>query len=96
MLPGLRTPFGNFTQAGRVGNPFAIGAFVMSQFDPSLTWADVDWLRGLWSGPLVLKGIMSPEAARHAVDQRHELVHHRACKNEDGVIDLAGDYAGCG
>src|SRR5262249_57088575 len=48
--------------------PFALGPFVNSQFDPSVSWADLDWFRSIWSGPLVLKGIMSADDARRAVD----------------------------
>jgi lactate 2-monooxygenase len=36
--------------------------------DPSLTWADLPWLRSHWDGPIVLKGIMSASDARRAVD----------------------------
>jgi L-lactate dehydrogenase (cytochrome) len=37
-----------------------------SQFDPAVSWQDIEWLRGLWDGPLVLKGILTPEDARTA------------------------------
>lgn len=42
--------------------------YVNSQFDRSVTWADVAWLRGQWAGPLVLKGILSPADAERARD----------------------------
>jgi L-lactate dehydrogenase (cytochrome)/(S)-mandelate dehydrogenase len=35
--------------------------------DPSLCWRDVDWLRGLWKGPLLLKGVLHPLEAVEAV-----------------------------
>ena len=38
------------------------------QFDPSVTWDDLDWVRRMWPGRLVLKGILDPEDARRAAD----------------------------
>lgn len=37
-------------------------------FDPSITWADLAWIRAAWEGPLVIKGILDPDDARAAVD----------------------------
>lgn len=37
-------------------------------FDPSITWADLAWIRAAWDGPLVIKGILDPDDARAAVD----------------------------
>jgi L-lactate dehydrogenase (cytochrome) len=45
-----------------------VAELVNAMFDPSLTYADVEWLRGLWPGPLLLKGIHTVEDARAAVD----------------------------
>lgn len=42
--------------------------YVNSQFDRSVTWADVTWLRSKWAGKLVIKGILSPEDAARARD----------------------------
>src|SRR5690606_37925611 len=36
-------------------------------FDPSVTWKDLDWIRAKWKGPLLIKGILDPEDAREAV-----------------------------
>jgi L-lactate dehydrogenase (cytochrome) len=38
-------------------------AFVDSQFDPSVTWRDIEWLRARWRGRLIIKGVMSGEDA---------------------------------
>ena len=35
-------------------------------FDPSVTWKDIDWVRERWPGPLVIKGVLDPEDAREA------------------------------
>src|SRR5690606_11321400 len=36
-------------------------------FDPSVTWKDLEWIRAKWKGPLLIKGILDPEDARQAV-----------------------------
>lgn len=40
--------------------------WVAANFDPSVTWADIDWVRERWSGPIVLKGVLDAEDARAA------------------------------
>jgi L-lactate dehydrogenase (cytochrome) len=42
--------------------------FVLANFDPSVTWKDVEWLRSLWGGPLVIKGVLEAADARLAAD----------------------------
>ncbi|MBS7707733.1 alpha-hydroxy acid oxidase [Chelatococcus asaccharovorans] len=44
-----------------------MAAYIASVLDPDVTWADLDWLRGQWDGPLVIKGILHPDDARQAV-----------------------------
>ena len=50
----------------------SLAAWTNEQFDPRLSWADVDWVRQQWGGKLILKGIMEVEdavlAARHGAD----------------------------
>jgi isopentenyl diphosphate isomerase/L-lactate dehydrogenase-like FMN-dependent dehydrogenase len=45
----------------------SLAVWTREQFDPTLSWDDVDWVRKLWPGPLILKGIMDVEDARLAV-----------------------------
>jgi L-lactate dehydrogenase (cytochrome) len=45
-----------------------MATWVSQQFDPTLSWEDVKWIRRQWDGKLILKGIMCPEDARLAVD----------------------------
>jgi L-lactate dehydrogenase (cytochrome) len=47
----------------------SLAEYVGTQFDPGLSWDDVDWLRQQWDGPIVIKGIQSVEDARIAVDR---------------------------
>jgi hypothetical protein len=46
----------------------SLAAYLASMLDPALHWKDVDWLRGLWRGPLLLKGVLHPVEARLAVE----------------------------
>jgi L-lactate dehydrogenase (cytochrome) len=46
----------------------AFWAWVNAQFDTSVTWRDIEWLRGHWKGRLLLKGILDADDARAAVD----------------------------
>jgi L-lactate dehydrogenase (cytochrome) len=58
----------NFASASAGADALTLAEFVASQFDPTLNWRDLDWLRGHWRGPLVVKGILRPSDARRAVD----------------------------
>ncbi len=64
--------FANVAGDSSVGDgtdAISLAEYVGSQFDPALSWDDVDWFRDRWDGPLVLKGIQSVEDARIAVDR---------------------------
>ena len=41
---------------------------IMKTFDPTLSWADIEWIREVWSGPLLVKGIQTPSDAQRALD----------------------------
>ncbi len=49
------------------GGGSGLGAFIHQQFDPSLTWEALEWLRSLTDLPIVVKGVVTPEDARLAV-----------------------------
>jgi L-lactate dehydrogenase (cytochrome) len=53
---------------GDGATPVTLSDYINTQFDPSLSWGDVDWLRSIWSGPIVLKGIQTVADARLAAD----------------------------
>lgn len=71
LLRMRRTPsitFANYVKPGQRGNDIlSLGAYMANMLDPAAGWSDIEWLRGLWSGPLLLKGIMHPDEAREAV-----------------------------
>src|SRR3954467_3512401 len=68
--PGGRPlTFGNLeTAVPGARTPDAFKDWVDAQFDPSVTWDDVSWVRENWKGRLVVKGVLDPEDARRAVD----------------------------
>lgn len=53
---------------GDGADPVSLADYINSQFDPSLSWHDVEWMMGEWDGPLVLKGIQTVADARLAAD----------------------------
>jgi L-lactate dehydrogenase (cytochrome) len=55
VVPGARTPE-------------AFKDWVDAQFDPSVTWEDIAWVREHWDGKLVVKGVLDPDDARRAVE----------------------------
>lgn len=67
-LAGKPLTFGNLSQQVPGGRDLgAFKSWVDSQFDPGVTWKDIEWLRGQWKGRLLLKGILDADDARAAV-----------------------------
>ena len=67
ILRGKRKTFGNL--AGHVRGMEGVRSlaqWIAGQFDPSLSWKDVEWIRDLWPGTLVLKGLLDVEDAKRA------------------------------
>ena len=48
--------------------------FAHQNFDPSVTWKDIDWLRAQWKGPLIIKGVLEADDALMAVDVGAEAI----------------------
>lgn len=74
----LRTPrrtFGNIVgHAKGVSDTLGFSEWVSRQFDRSVSWRDVQWLKQRWGGKLVVKGIMDPRDARQAIDAGADAV----------------------
>ena len=69
MLQTKRRTFGNIVgHAQGVDDPSSLFEWTAQQFDPTLSWKDVEWVKNRWGGPLVLKGILDVEDARLAAD----------------------------
>jgi len=67
VLRGKRKTFGNI--AGHypgMHNVTVLSKWIAEQFDPTLSWKDVEWIKSLWPGKLILKGILDVEDARIA------------------------------
>jgi L-lactate dehydrogenase (cytochrome) len=106
MLGGRPLVFG--TIAPKLPDARSLRAFVgwvQENFDPSVTWRDVEWLRRLWSGPLVVKGVLEPSDARLAADAGADaiVVSNHGGRQLDSVpstiaahpalVDAVGDRA---
>lgn len=66
---GKPLTFGNLEDAvPGARTPEAFKDWVDAQFDPSVTWDDIAWVREHWDGKLLVKGVLDPEDARKAVD----------------------------
>ena len=69
MLGTKRRQFGNIVgHVKGVDNMASLGAWTQQQFDPTLSWADIEWIKNRWGGKLILKGILDAEDARLAAD----------------------------
>jgi L-lactate dehydrogenase (cytochrome) len=66
VLFGKRRTFGNLTSRGT--SVATLAQWTAAQFDPSITWKEVEWLRALWPGKLIVKGILDAEDAKLASD----------------------------
>jgi L-lactate dehydrogenase (cytochrome) len=74
-LTNPRPTFGNFVEIlGVAHDAVSLAAFTTKQFSPAIGWADIEWYRTIWPGPIALKGIMSAEVARQAVERGVEAI----------------------
>ena len=62
-------------------------AWIARNFDRSVTWADLDWVRETWDGPIVVKGVLDPQDARDAVKAGAQglVVSNHGGRQLDGV-----------
>jgi L-lactate dehydrogenase (cytochrome) len=68
VLRGKRRTFGNLVgHLKGTDDITALGTWISTQFDTTLNWKDVEWIRSIWPGKLVLKGILDVEDAEDAV-----------------------------
>jgi L-lactate dehydrogenase (cytochrome) len=66
-------------------------AWIHRNFDPSISWKDVEWVRSKWDGPLIIKGILDPEDARAAAESGADamVVSNHGGRQLDGTISTA-------
>jgi L-lactate dehydrogenase (cytochrome) len=71
--------------------PISLARKVADHFDQSLSWDDIDWLRSIWDGPIVLKGIQTVADAKQAVALGVEgigLSNHGGRQLDDAPVPL--------
>ncbi len=103
---GPRITFANLAgSAVGSGDIISIARFAQEQYDFSMDWSTIDWVRSLWQGKLAIKGILTPDDARRAVEHGVDgiIVSNHGGRQLDGVpsplaalpdiVDEIGDRA---
>ncbi|WP_298923813.1 alpha-hydroxy acid oxidase [uncultured Ramlibacter sp.] len=88
MLGTPRRNFGNiFGHVDGIENMGSLSEWTAKQFDPALSWADVEWIKKRWGGKLILKGIQDVEDARIAADSGADalIVSNHGGRQLDGA-----------
>lgn len=62
--------------------------WLANNFDPSISWSDLEWIRDFWKGPMIIKGILDPQDARDAVSFGADgiVVSNHGGRQLDGVL----------
>jgi L-lactate dehydrogenase (cytochrome) len=91
-LAGRPHSLGNLANVlkGRNGLGDYMG-WLAANFDPAISWKDLDWLRQAWEGPLIIKGILNPEDARSALHLGANgiVVSNHGGRQLDGALSTA-------
>jgi L-lactate dehydrogenase (cytochrome) len=91
-LHGRPHSMGNLTKVVARGSGLNdFGTWIANNFDPSMSWKDIEWIRSEWPGPLVLKGILDADDAREAVASGADgiVVSNHGGRQLDGVLSSA-------
>ncbi|MBG0510021.1 alpha-hydroxy-acid oxidizing protein [Agrobacterium sp. MOPV5] len=99
-----RRSFGNIVgHAKNVSDLSSLSSWTAEQFDPRLSWKDVEWIKERWGGKLILKGILDEEDARASLDTGADaiIVSNHGGRQLDGahssiamlpkIVDAVGD-----
>jgi L-lactate dehydrogenase (cytochrome) len=105
LLRAGRYSFGNLADRVPGGDSLTtLSQWIAGQFDPSLSWKDVAWIREIWPGKLILKGILDVEDARIAQDTGADalVVSNHGGRQLDGamssiaalpaIVEAVGDH----
>ncbi|MBH3429937.1 FMN-dependent L-lactate dehydrogenase LldD [Pseudomonas alkylphenolica] len=76
------------------GSPTGLADYIGwlgANFDPSISWKDLEWIREFWDGPMVIKGILDPQDAKDAVKFGADgiVVSNHGGRQLDGVLSSA-------
>ncbi|WP_077046175.1 FMN-dependent L-lactate dehydrogenase LldD [Pseudomonas sp. KK4] len=106
MLQAMTRPYWAFN-VGLMGRPHDLGnisrylgkavtledymGWLANNFDPSISWSDLEWIRDFWKGPMIIKGILDPQDARDAVSFGADgiVVSNHGGRQLDGVLSTA-------
>jgi len=91
-IRGRPISLGNFEPIVGRGAPLAdFQTWIHHNFDASVDWADVAWVREQWRGPLIIKGLLDPDDARAAIDAGADaiVVSNHGGRQLDGVSSTA-------
>jgi L-lactate dehydrogenase (cytochrome)/(S)-mandelate dehydrogenase len=88
LLRMARTPRPTFVNYGARASIGAFGRLMAEQLDPAVNWRDLEWLRGQWTGPLLIKGLLHPDEARGAQERGADalIVSNHGGRQLDGAI----------
>jgi len=91
-LRGRPISFGNLEPIVGKRAPLAdFQKWIGANFDPSVSWTDVEWVKRQWGGPLILKGILDPDDARQALASGVDgiVVSNHGGRQLDGALSTA-------
>ncbi len=85
-------------EVGDGSDPVSLSEYINSQFDQSLSWADIEWFQSMWNGPVVIKGVQTVEDAVIAADVGADAIalsNHGGRQLDDAPvpIELVGPVA---
>ncbi|QFR31699.1 alpha-hydroxy acid oxidase [Ancylobacter sp. TS-1] len=88
VLMGKRHSFGNLAVRKESDSLSTLSQWIAGQFDPSLSWKDVEWVRSIWPGKLILKGVLDVEDAKIAAATGADaiVVSNHGGRQLDGAI----------
>jgi L-lactate dehydrogenase (cytochrome) len=80
--------FGNYVRNGQTESLREIAGRMADLLDPSMSWRDLEWLRGVWKGPLLVKGVLHPQEAVAAIDRGVDaiIVSNHGGRQLDGAV----------
>lgn len=92
---GVRgTPHDLGNVSAYLGKPTGLADYIgwlAGNFDPSISWKDLQWIRDAWDGPMIIKGVLDPDDARDAVAFGADgvVVSNHGGRQLDGVLSTA-------
>ena len=89
MLQSKRRSFGNLEgQIKGADNLLTLSQWISGQFDPTLSWKDIEWVKKLWGGKLILKGILDADDAKIAAASGADaiVVSNHGGRQLDGTV----------